>query len=159
MKKADQPSAEFNSYYKQGTNMTFEIKLIDREAFDEIWTSEVAKQLDGGYIYSTENWSQDLSRRTWAIDEEKRACLIWVHMADRLNGANCYAYVMRGEFALIRNISYCTYSVVTVSAGLQSRIEEVKQMVGDALRAGGVHLDGVTDPKNVFAVPDARFVS
>jgi hypothetical protein len=139
--------------------MTFEIKLVDRETFDEIWTPEVAKQLDGEYIYSTENWSQDLSRRTWAIDEEERACLIWVHMADRLDGATCYAFVMKGEFALIRNISYCVYSIVTVSTGLQSRIEEVKKMVGDALRLGGERLNGVTDPKNILAVPKPTFVS
>jgi hypothetical protein len=137
--------------------MTFEIKPIDRATFEAIWTPAVAEQLDK-LIYETANWIDNFDGRHWAIDEDKQACFLQVHMSNRLDPAQCYALVMRGEFALIRNVGYCTYSIAATSVGFVNRLDEVKHMVNQSLQIGGTQLDGTTEPHNTWTVPNAEFV-
>lgn len=148
----DQVSTKFNndatayvfdkqSYFKQRTDMTFEIKPIDRGTFDTVWTPEIARQLDK-IIYATENWIDELEGRTWAVDEIKGAHFIRVQMANRMDGATCYALIQDGEFALIRKVKYGVYTIVVTSAGFRVRLGEVQQMIEEALLLGGEFLNG-----------------
>jgi hypothetical protein len=121
--------------------MTFEIKPINRSAFDAVWTPEIARQLDK-VIYETESWINELEGRTWAVDATKRAYVIKVLMANRMDGAICYALVQDGEFALIRKVKYGIYSIVETSAGFENRLDDVKQMIEEALLIGGEFLNG-----------------
>lgn len=137
--------------------MAFEIKTIDPALFAEIYTPKVTKELDR-FIYPSRNWIDDIGGQTWAFDEARRACLIWVHMADRLDSQQSYALVWDSDVVLISQVDYCRYAIVHASEGLQRRMDETKEMMREALRVGGELLDGTTDPKNSFAVPYAEFV-
>jgi hypothetical protein len=116
--------------------MTFEIKPINRSAFDAVWTPEIARQLDK-IIYATENWINELEDRTWAVDEATGAHFIRVQMANRLDGAMCYVLIIGGDFALIRKVKYGVYSIATTSAGLKDHLDQVKEMTKEALTLGG----------------------
>lgn len=144
--------------------MKFETKPIDQEFFDAIYTPEIARQLDN-FIYPTQNWS-DLSRRRWMVDTTQDAYFFEVSLADRLDWAFSYVFIQHGEFALIRTAGDCLYAFVTISAGMASRLERAKRLIAEALRVGGVFLDGQYDlPSefgvnlpNINAIPDAQFV-
>lgn len=138
--------------------MAFEIKPIDPALFTEIYTPAVAKELDQ-YIYASRNWVKNIDGQTWAIDEAKKACLIWVRMGDRMNGDTSYALVWDGRVALISQKAYCKYAIVYASSTLQEVMNEVKEMMREALRIGGESLDGTTDPTSMSAVPHAEFVN
>lgn len=144
--------------------MRFEIKPIDQEALDSIYTQDIAEQLKH-FIYPTQNWS-DLSRRRWVVDSTQNAYFFEVSLADRLDWAFSYVFIQNGEFALVRTAGECLYAFVTISAGMAARLERVKCLIAEALRVGGVFLDGQYDlPSefgvnlpNINAVPNAQFV-
>lgn len=138
--------------------MTFSIKPIDPKLFAEIYTPAVAKELDQ-FIYATNNWSNDLSLRTWAIDESDRACLLQVKMADRMNSDQSYAFVWNQNVVLIKEVRYSTFAIVHASQALSSQMDQVTQMMRGALRVGGRLLNGVTDPNHSWAVPNAEFIT
>jgi hypothetical protein len=116
--------------------MTFEIKPMSRENFDVIWTPKIASELDE-IIYATENWVNEIDDRTWAVDEENDAYFFRVQMANRLDGAMCYALIVGGDFSLIRKVKYGIYSIAATSAGLKDHLEQVQRMTRDALILGG----------------------
>jgi hypothetical protein len=116
--------------------VAFEIKPIDRVKFDTVWTPDIARQLDK-IIYATENWINELEDRTWAVDDVKGAHFIRVQMANRLDGAMCYALIVGGDFALIRKVKYGVYSIATTSAGLKNHLDQVEEMTKEALTLGG----------------------
>ena len=144
--------------------MKFEIQPIDQETLDSIYTPDIAEQLKN-FIYPTQNWC-DLSRRRWVVSRAQNAYFFEVSLADRLDWAFSYVFIQNGEFALIRTAGDCLYAFVAVSAGMASRLERVKCQIAEALRVGGVFLDGQFDlPSefgvnlpNINAVPDAQFV-
>lgn len=144
--------------------MSFEIKPIDQETLDSIYTPEIAEQLKN-FIYPTQNWS-DLSRRRWVMDSTRNAYFFEVSLADRLDWAFSYVFIQNGEFALVRTAGDCLYAFVTMSAGMAARLERAKCLIAEALRVGGVFLDGQYDlPSefgvnlpNINAVPNAKFV-
>ncbi len=137
--------------------MAFEIKNIDPVLFAEIFTPTVMKELNRR-IHIPRNWIADIDRRRWAIDEEKRACVIWVHMADRMNSQQSYSLVWNDQVMLISQLQYCRYDIVYASAGLQEGMADAKDLMREALRVGGEHLDGTTDPNDSSAIPHAEFV-
>jgi hypothetical protein len=141
--------------------MAFEIKPIDRAAFDEIWTAEIRNQLNIEYIYNTNNWTDDdtLSRRKWAIDEKKRAALLWVRRADRMDGTTSYVLAMGGEFALFGKVGFGMYEFVVMSGGFKPRIEEVKAMIAEALCLGGATVDGNPGPSNLNVITKVQFAA
>ena len=141
--------------------MAFEIKPIDRAAFDEIWTAEIRNQLNIEYIYNTANWTDDdtLSRRKWAIDEQKRAAVLWVRRADRLDGTQSYVLTMGGEFALFGEVGFRTYQFIVMTDGFKQRIDEVKAMIAEALILGGTNVKGDPGPDNIFAIKSVQFVA
>jgi hypothetical protein len=144
--------------------MRFEIKPIDQETLDSIYTPEIAEQLKN-FIYPTQNWS-DSSRRRWVVNSLHNAYFFEVSLADRVNWAFSYVFIQNGEFALVRTAGECLYAFVAVSAGMVARLERVKAMIAEALRVGGVFLDGKYDAssefgvnvRNINAVPKAQFV-
>lgn len=137
--------------------MAFEIKSIDPTLFAEIYTPAVAKELDQ-YIYASRNWIGDLSGRSWAIDDVRRACVIWVHMADRMNGDHCFAFVWNQQVVLIKEIDYCRYSIVHASSTLGDRLGDAKKMIEEALRAGGRFLRGALEANESNLIPNLQFV-
>lgn len=137
--------------------MTFEVKPIDPKLFAEIYTTKVTTELDQ-FIYPSRNWIDGIGRRKWVIDEIRRACLIWVRMADRMHSHDSYALVWNNQTVLINQLEYCRYAIVHASEGLRGQMNEAKEMMREALRVGGERLDGTTDPKSSFAVPCAEFV-
>ena len=138
--------------------MAFEIKPIDPKLFAEFYTPAVARELDQ-FIYASRIWTKDLSGKRWAIDEQRGACFLWVHMADRMNSDRSYALVWQGWVVLISQKAYCQYVIVYASEKVHSRMDEVEEMMREALRLGGEFLDGTTDPTSTRAVPCAEFHS
>ena len=144
--------------------MRFEIKPIDQETLDSIYTPEIAAQLKP-FIYPTQNWS-DLSRRRWVVDNIQNAYFFEVSLADRLDWAFSYVFIQNGEFALVRTAGEGLYAFVAISPGMAARLERAKCLIAEALRVGGVFLDGQYDlPSefgvnlpNINAVPNAQFV-
>jgi hypothetical protein len=147
-----------------GSAMRFEIQPIDQETLDSIYTAEIAEQLQN-FIYPTRNWS-DSSRRRWVVNHLQNAYFFEVSLADRLDWAFGYVFIQNGEFALVRTVGDGLYAVVTASAGMAARLERAKCQIAEALRVGGVFLDGQYDlPSefgvnlpNINAVPNAQFV-
>ena len=141
--------------------MTFEIKPIDRKTFDEIWTPEIAQQLDIEYIRQTADWADDfsLSRMTWAIDKNKRACLIWVTSGDRLDGTRRYALVMNGEYALIAEQGYRTYAFTLVSEKFKNKLDQVKEMISEALILGGEFLNVGQPLSDLSIIKSVQFIN
>ncbi len=137
--------------------MTFEIKTIDPALFAELYTAKVTKELDR-FIYPTRNWIQDVGQRRWAIDSGRKSCLIRVHMGDRMHSHDSYALVWNNQAVLISQLEYCRYVIVHASEDLQGRMDEAMEMMREALRIGGMRLDGTTDPKSMWAIPHAEFV-
>ncbi len=141
--------------------MPFEIKPIDRAAFDEIWTAQIRGLLNIEFIRHTDNWTDDftLSRRTWVIDEQKRAALVWVRRADRMDGTRSYVFTMDGEFVLFGEIGYRVYEFVAISEGFKQRMDEVKAMIAEALCLGGEDVDGDPGPSNMNIITNVQFVA
>jgi hypothetical protein len=139
--------------------MAFVIKPLVRQTFDAHWTPDVARQLNQFIRPQVGKAHGPCHQATWAIDESAKACLVPICLAGHRSAAWCYAFVMNGEFTVIRQEACGLYSFVCVSPGLVKRIEEVKRLVAEALRVGGEFLDGTTGVNDLFAVPDAKFLS
>jgi len=137
--------------------MAFEIKPIDPVLFAEIYTPRVAKELDQ-YIFASRNWVNDLSGRRWAIDDARRACVVWVHMIDRMNSDHCFALIWNEQVVLIKEVEYCCYSIVYASSTLGNRLSEAKEMIGEALRAGGRFLRGALETEKSNLIPRIQFI-
>lgn len=137
--------------------MAFAISPIVRKTFNAHWTPDVAQQLNQFVRPKLCEGKSPSHQPTWAIDEGAKASLIPISLAGHRSAAWCYAFVMNGEFAVIRQETYCVYSFVCISPGLVCRLDEVKRLIAEALRIGGDFLDGKTGVDDLFAVPDARF--
>ena len=59
--------------------------------------------------------------------------------------------------ALIRQESYSTYSFLYVSPSFAARMDEVKERIREIFRMAGEAIDGTTDEKSSFSVPNAQF--
>jgi hypothetical protein len=148
-----------------GRTMRFEIRPIDQNTFDSVYTPTIAEQLED-FIYPTQNWSE-LGRRQWVIDEIQGAYFFEVSLADRQDWNFSYVFIQDEKFALVRTEGDGLYAFVTISEGFAGRLDEVKRLIAEALRVGGVFLDGQYDlPSefgvnlpNINAVPNAQFVS
>lgn len=136
--------------------MAFVIKPIARDVFDSFWTPDVKRDIRK-FAQSRHDASRELHHQTWAIDEGVKACLLPVSLAGKPDAAWCYAFVMKGEFAVVRQESYCVYSFVGISPGLRNKLDAVKRLIAEALRVGGEFLDGRAGDDGLFAVPDAQF--
>jgi hypothetical protein len=139
------------------TTMAFVIKPIARDVFDSFWTPDVKRNI-GEFVHPRDDVSAEFQQQTWAIDEGVKACLLPVSLAGTPDAAWCYAFVMKGEFAVVRHESYCVYSFVGISPGLQDKLDAVKRLIAEALRVGGEFLDGRAGDDGRFAVPDAQFM-
>lgn len=142
--------------------MPFEIKPVDRTTFEAIWTPAVRAQLDE-FIYGTDHWFDDMDIRPnlWVIDETTQTTLIRVGMANKFDAADCYALVQRNEFALIRNVSWGTYTIAAYSTGFSKRMDEAEELVTKALLVGGQRLDGNPWPEKKDpnrSIPYVNFV-
>lgn len=137
--------------------MAFVIKPIARDVFDSFWTPDVKRNI-GEFVHARDDAPTEFQHRTWAIDEGVKACLLPVSLSGKPDPAWCYAFVMNGEFAVVRHESYCVYSFVGVSPGLKDKLDAVKRLIAEALRVGGEFLDGRAVDNELFAVPDAQFM-
>jgi hypothetical protein len=137
--------------------MAFVIKPIARDVFDSFWTPDVKRDIRK-FVHSRNDTSRELQHQTWAMDEGVKACLLPVSLAGKPDAAWCYAFVMKGEFAVVRQESYCVYSFVGISPGLRNKVDAVKRLIAEALRVGGEFLDGRAGDDGLFAVPDAQFM-
>jgi hypothetical protein len=81
-------------------NMPFEIKPIDQETFDAVYTPRLTNQLSA-FIHPTREWF-DLSRRRWMTDEARDIYFLETSLADRMDWAFSYVLIQNGEFALVR---------------------------------------------------------
>lgn len=137
--------------------MAFVIQPVARDVFDSFWTPDVKRRISK-FVHSADAFSKDFQHQTWAIDEGVKACLLPVSLAGKADAAWCYAFVMNGEFAVVRHESYCVYSFVGISPGLKDKLDGVKRLIAEALRVGGEFLDGKAGDDGLFAVPDAQFM-
>lgn len=137
--------------------MAFVIRPFAPSVFESHWTPEVQRMLHR-FICPEDDALRRRCYPTWAVDEGARASLLPVCVAGQLSAAWCYAFVMRGEFAIIRQENFCLYSFVGLSPGLARRLDEVTPLIAEALRIGGEFLDGKTGVHDVFSVPRALFV-
>ncbi|WP_411884667.1 hypothetical protein [Polaromonas sp. YR568] len=137
--------------------MAFVIRPVARTTFDAHWTPEVRRMLHR-FICPEDDRLRERCYPTWAIDDAAKASLIPVCVARQHSAAWCYAFVMRGEFAIIRQENFCLYSFVGMSPGLAGRLHDIQPLIAEALRIGGEFLDGKTGVLDVFSVPRALFV-
>lgn len=145
--------------------MPFEIKPIDQDTFDAVYTPKLTIQLSS-FIHPTRDWF-DLSRRRWMVEQARDIYFLEVSLAGRMDWAFSYVLIQNGEFALVSTEDHFQYSFVKVSTGFFFRLDEVKDLIAQALRVGGVHLDGCYDlPSgfgmnlpNINAVPRAEFIT
>lgn len=144
--------------------MPFEIKPIDQQTFDAVFTPRLTNQLSG-LIHPTRDWF-DLSRRRWMVEQARDIYFLEASLAGHLDWAFSYVLIQNGDFALVRTEDHFHYSFVKVSAGFFLRIDEIKDLVAQALRVGGIFLDGCYDLPpgfgmnlpNINAVPRTQFV-
>lgn len=144
--------------------MPFEIKPIDQQTFDAVFTPRLTNQLSG-FIHPTRDWF-DLSRRWWMVEEARDIYFLEASLAGHMDWAFSYVLIQNGDFALVRTEDDFHYSFMKVSAGFFLRIDEIKDLVAQALRVGGIFLDGCYDLPpgfgmnlpNINAVPRAEFV-
>jgi hypothetical protein len=54
--------------------------------------------------------------------------------------------------------AYCEFSVDGCTAGLEGKLEQARDCVERAFKAGGIYLTGVLEPKSAFEVPAVTFV-
>lgn len=127
--------------------MPFSIRPIDAELFASIYTPAMARELDE-HIYASRSWIGELSRQNWAIDEERRACMFWVHMPDRVSCQQSYVFAWNQGVVLIRQFEVSRYSIVHASPRLNLWIDEVRSMMREALLKGGKLLDGPSPAKD-----------
>lgn len=147
------------------TTMPFEIKPIQPEIFDAVYTPKLTNQLSA-FIRPTRDWF-DLSRRNWAVDRDQDAYFLEVSLADGKDWAFSYLLIQGQEFALVQSEGHCQYSFVTLSPGFAGRPGEAEHLVAQALRVGGVFLDGCfslppgfgMNLPDINAVPHAEFIS
>lgn len=137
--------------------MAFVIQALARQTFEAHWTPDVKRMLHR-FIYPEDDHTRERCYATWAVDENASASLLPVCIAAQHSAAWCYAFVMQGEFAIIRQENFCLYSFVSVSPGLARRLDDVTPLIAEALRIGGEFLDGKTGVHDVFSVPRAQFV-
>jgi hypothetical protein len=130
--------------------MPFEIKSIDQQTFDAVYTPQLTNQLNG-FIHPTRDWF-DLSRRRWMVEQARGIYFLEASLADRTDWAFSYVLIQNGEFALVRTEDHFHYAFVKISAGFLLRLDEVKGLVAEALRVGGVHLDGCYDLPSDFGM-------
>ena len=140
--------------------MTFELKPVERATFDANWTPGVRAQLDE-FIYRYEQWDNWMGQRNWVMDKSTQTTVTHVRMANKFDAAECYALVQQGEFALIRNVGWGTYTIAAFSQGFSQRIDEVKELAAKALLLGGRQLDGNPGPDSddfLRSIPYVNFV-
>lgn len=137
--------------------MAFVIQALARETFEAHWTPDVKRMLHR-FICPEDHDTRERCYATWAVDEGAKASLMPVCLAAQHSAAWCYAFVMQGEFAIIRQENFCLYSFVGMSPGLARRLDEAMPLMAEALRIGGEFLDGKTGVLDVFSVPRALFV-
>ena len=145
--------------------MPFEIKPIDQEIFDAVYTPKIAHHLSG-FIHPIRGWF-DLSRLRWMVEPSRNTYFLEASLADRTDWAFSYVLIQNGEFALVRTEDHFHYSFVKISPGFFRRLDEVQDLVAQALRVGGIFLDGCYDPPpgfgmklpNINAVPRAEFIT
>ncbi|WP_411880882.1 hypothetical protein [Polaromonas sp. YR568] len=137
--------------------MAFVIRPLARPNFESHWTPEVRRMLHR-FIYPEDERLRERCYATWAVDDGAQASLVPVCIAEQRSAAWCYAFVMRGEFAIIRQENFCLYSFVAISPGLARRRHDIQPLIAEALRIGGEFLDGKTGVHDVFSVPRALFV-
>lgn len=144
--------------------MPFEIKPINQEAFDAVYTPELTQQLMG-FVHPTRD-RFDLSRRSWAVDPGRDAYFLEVSLINGKDWSFSYLLIQGREFALVESEGHCRYSFVRLSPGFAWRPEEAESLVAQALRVGGVFLDGCynlppgfgMNLPNINAVPHAEFI-
>lgn len=145
--------------------MPFEIMPIDQETFDGVYTPELTNQLSR-FIHPTREWF-DLNRRRWVVDDVRNAYFLEVSLVNGEDWAFSYLLIQGKEFALVQSEGHCRYSFVTLSPGFSNRPDEAENLVAQALRVGGVFLDGCYSLPSGFgmnlpdinAVPQAEFIN
>lgn len=145
--------------------MPFEIKPIDQEAFDAVYTPELTKRLSS-FIHPAQDWF-DLDRRRWVVDQANNAYFLEVNLINGKDWAFNYLLIQGKEFALVQSEGHCRYSFVTLSPGFAAQPDEAERLAAQALRVGGVFLDGCYSLPSGFgmnlpdinAVPHAEFIT
>jgi hypothetical protein len=135
--------------------MTYEIKRVKHEDLDRIYP-EGEDDAISKFTHAKRHWPQDMHQMPWAVDEQLGVFLLKLPIM-RDDTSRRYLFGMSGGVALIRQESYSTYSFLYVSPSLTSRIEEVKSRIREILRMAGEAIDGTTDEKSSFSVPNAKF--
>lgn len=123
--------------------MSFVITSIDPKLFAEIYTPAMAQELDE-HIFYPQDGLEELVGKRWAVDEERRACLFWVHLPDRIGRQQSYVFAWNHKVALIREFENCRYSIVYASPGLTERMDAARNMMREAILIGGHLLDGLS---------------
>lgn len=122
--------------------MPFSIQAIDPSLFNSIYTHAMARELDE-YVYASRSWIGELSGQPWAIDEQRRACLFWVHMPDRVSSQQSHVFAWNHGVVLLRQFEPSRYSIIYASARLNHCMETVRDMMREAIVAGGDRLHGL----------------
>lgn len=93
----------------------------------------------------------------WAYDEARDAFLISTGYSRHLAGFR-YVFGWRGGVAILKMEGYCLFSFVYVSEALLPCLEDAKMLIAEALRIGGIYLQGNEESSEVNRVPHADFL-
>lgn len=124
--------------------MPFSIRPIDPILFKRIYTPALAAELDE-YIYDSRSWIREQCGKLWVIDEQRHACLFWVHMPDRLSSQQSYVFASSQGVVLLRQFESSRYSIIHASPELAGHMETVRTMMREAILAGGDRLNGTNE--------------
>lgn len=138
--------------------MAFEISRVDNDTFAALLTEDVVRQVRD-LVFMPDDWATFHNDHPVAVDHDRRCVLLYVSSADKLNAGNFYLFLQQGEFALMEQRAFNTYSFNRASPSLRTRREQVVALISEALRVGGVFVDGNPDNLDIFTVSDARFLN
>lgn len=138
--------------------MAFEIAPVDNDTFAALLTAAVVQQVRD-LVFMPSDWATFHNSGPTAIDLEHCCLLLSVASSDKMNANNLYLFLQHGEFALIEEQGFNCFRFIRVSMGMTNRRDEIATMISDALRIGGVSLDGNPGKHAALAVDDARFLN
>lgn len=135
--------------------MPYEFRVLQFGDIDFVYSAAETNEL-GHLMYRKHGWPKDMHHTRWAVDRERRRFLVLLPWT-RDDSTMRYLFGQDGAPVIISNVAYGQFAILHLSPALKHRVDEVMQSMREALREGGLWLDGNLIGNELFAVPDAQF--
>jgi hypothetical protein len=139
--------------------MVFEVRRFRHEDLDLIYTPERSEEVFEASEEKRNWWPQNMHHQNVAIDEARQVYLYKLSWA--LNGERSlwrYMFLMPSGMVQFEMVSYCLFDAKYVSPALRTAAEaaKAKALIVEAFATAGLYINGVTDPTDPDAVPNAE---